>query len=129
MDRPRLTEPNFPEQNSAVAEVLGNFEQAVLLALARPKTALGKEAYGRAVLKEVQLRLDREVSAGAVYATLDRLEQKGLIRSETRQGGAVRGGLRRRHYTIETSGIDALNEAREATEKLWEGVRWPLKAQ
>jgi DNA-binding PadR family transcriptional regulator len=111
-----------------VADVLGNFEQAVLLALARPKTALGKEAYGRAVLKEVQLRLDREVSAGAVYATLDRLEQKGLIRSETREGGETRGGLPRRHYTIETAGINALNEAREATEKLWEGVRWPLKA-
>ncbi len=111
-----------------MAEVLGNFEQAVLLALARPKTALGKEAYGRAVLKEVQLRLDREVSPGAVYATLDRLEQKRLIRSEVREGSETRGGLPRRHYTIEAAGINALNEAREAAEKLWQGVRWPLKA-
>src|SRR3954454_22901546 len=111
-----------------MADVLGTFEQAVLLALARPKTALGKEAYGRAVLKEVQIRLDRAVSAGAVYATLDRLEQKGLIRSETREGGETRGGLPRRHYMVERVGINALNEAREATKKLWEGVRWPLKA-
>jgi DNA-binding PadR family transcriptional regulator len=123
-----LTALSCLKQNNAVADVLGNFEQAVLLALARPKTELGKEAYGRAVLKEVQLRLDREVSAGAVYATLDRLEQKGLIRSEVREGGETRGGLPRRHYTIEAAGINALNEAREATEKLWEGVRWPLKA-
>ena len=71
-------------EEAAVAEVLGTFEQAVLLALARPKTPLGKEGYGRAVLKEVQLRLDREVSAGAVYATLDRLEKKGLISSQVR---------------------------------------------
>jgi hypothetical protein len=56
-----------------MAEILGAFEQAVLLAIVR----LGDEAYGRAVLKEVQVRLDREVAAGAVHATLDRLETKG----------------------------------------------------
>src|SRR5262249_395128 len=67
---------------ACMADVLGTFEQAVLMALIKPTTALGKEAYGRAVLKEVQVRLDREVSAGAVYATLDRLEQKGLISSK-----------------------------------------------
>lgn len=110
-----------------MAEVLGTFEQAVLLALARPKTALGKQAYGRAILKEVQLRLDREVSAGAVYATLDRLEQKGLISSETREGDESRGNLPRRYFTIEPEGVQALNEARAVAERLWEGVRWPLK--
>src|ERR1700730_6165493 len=56
-----------------VAEHLGAFEQAVLLALVRPQTPLGREGYGRAILKEVQHRLERDVSAGAVYATLDRL--------------------------------------------------------
>jgi PadR family transcriptional regulator len=56
-----------------MAEVLGTFEQAILLALVR----LGRDAYGRAVLKEVRVRLRRDVVAGAVYATLDRLEQKG----------------------------------------------------
>ena len=75
-----------------MADVLGTFEQAVLVALVRPSTALGKEGYGRAVWKEVQLRLDRPVSAGAVYATLDRLEQKGLISSEIRAGDDARGG-------------------------------------
>jgi DNA-binding PadR family transcriptional regulator len=110
-----------------MADVLGAFEQAVLLALVRPKTALGKEPYGRAVLKEVQLRLDRPVSAGAVYATLDRLEQKGLISSEVRPGDEARAGLQRRYYSIEPSGIRALNEAKAAVDRMWAGVRWPLK--
>jgi PadR family transcriptional regulator len=110
-----------------MADVLGTFEQAVLLALVKPRTALGKEAYGRAVLKEVQLRVDRKVSAGAVYATLDRLEQKGLISSEIRPGGDARAGLPRRYYSIEPSGIRALNEAKAAVDRIWSGVRSPLK--
>jgi DNA-binding PadR family transcriptional regulator len=110
-----------------VADVLGTFEQAVLLALARPITALGKEAYGRAVLKEVQQRLSREVSAGAVYATLDRLERKGLISSEVRPGNEKRGGLERRYYSVEPEGIRALNEAKAFVDRVWKGVPWPLK--
>jgi DNA-binding PadR family transcriptional regulator len=111
-----------------MADVLGTFEQAVLLALLRPSTALGKEAYGRAILKEVQLRLDREVAAGAVYATLDRLEEKGLISSRLEPGSVVRAGRPRRHYTIEAEGIHALNNARETVERIWAGVRWPVKS-
>ena len=110
-----------------MAEVLGTFEQAVLLALARPKTSLGRQGYGRAILKEVQLRLDREVAAGAVYATLDRLEKKGLISSEIREGDEQRGGLPRRYFTIEPEGIRALNEARAVVDRVWAGVRRPLK--
>ena len=101
----------------------------MLLALARPATPLGKEAYGRAVLKEVEHRLDREVSAGAVYATLDRLEQKGLISSEVREGDDQRGGLPRRYFSIEPDGIRALNEARAVMDRVWSGVPWPLKAR
>jgi DNA-binding PadR family transcriptional regulator len=109
-----------------VAEVLGTFEQAVLLALVRPKTPLGKEGYGRAVFKEVQLRLEREVSAGAVYATLDRLEKKGLISSEVREGDEQRGGLPRRYFTVAQEGIEALNDARAVVDRVWAGVPWPL---
>jgi len=110
-----------------VADVLGTFEQAVLLALVQPQTALGKKAYGRAVLKEVQLRLDREVSAGAVYSTLDRLEHKKLISSTLKDGDEVRAGLPRRYYRIEPEGIRALNEAKAAVDRVWHGVSWPLK--
>jgi Transcriptional regulator PadR-like family len=65
-----------------MAEVLGGFEQAVLLALVR----LADEGYGRAILKEVQERLARDVAAGAVHATLVRLEAKGLIASRLGAG-------------------------------------------
>lgn len=115
-----------------MADVLGTFEQAVLLALLwpklnQPKTAPGKESYGRAILKEVQLRLDRQVSAGAVYATLDRLEAKGLISSQTSAGDAGRDGRPRRYYAIEPEGIRALKEARAVAERMWAGVRLPAK--
>jgi DNA-binding PadR family transcriptional regulator len=110
-----------------MAETLGTFEQAVLLALLRPQTDLGKEAYGRGILKEVEHRIGREVAAGAVYATLDRLEAKGLVSSQLEQGNASRGGRPRRHYKIEPRGIRALNEARAVVERIWAGVTSPLK--
>jgi PadR family transcriptional regulator, regulatory protein PadR len=110
-----------------MADVLGAFEQAVLLGLAKPSTPLGKEGYGRAVLKEVEIRLGRTISAGAVYATLDRLEAKGLISSKVGAGTAARDGRPRRYYAIEAEGIRALNSAKAASDRMWAGVRWPLK--
>jgi PadR family transcriptional regulator len=110
-----------------VAAHLGALEQAVLLALLRPRTTLGKEAYGRAILTEVQHRLNREVSAGAVYATLDRLEAKGLVSSRLGPGTPVRGGRPKRHYAIEPDGVRALNNAQAAFDRLWAGLSTPLK--
>ena len=106
-----------------MADVLGTFEQAILLALVR----LRSEAYGRAIMVDVQDRLQREVSAGAVYATLDRLEQKGLVSSHVGRGTKVRAGRPRRYYAIEGAGVRALNDARAAVDNLWTGMRWPLK--
>jgi DNA-binding PadR family transcriptional regulator len=110
-----------------LAEHLGIFEQAVLLGLLRPQTLLGKEAYGRAILKEVEHRLQRPVTAGAVYATLDRLEAKGLVSSELGPGTPVRGGRPKRHYRIEADGVRALNAVKAATDRLWADIRLPLK--
>lgn len=106
-----------------MAEVLGTFEQAVLLAVVR----LGMDAYGRAVLKEVQERLQRDVSAGAVYTTLDRLEQRALLRSRLEPGNVVRAGRPRRYYSLAGAGVRALNESRATVDSIWRGVRWPLK--
>src|SRR4051812_10233664 len=106
-----------------MAEVLGAFEQAVLLAVLR----LGEDAYGRAILKEVQQRLAREVAAGAVHATLERLENKGLLRSQLGSATPIRAGRARRYYRVQASGIQALNDARAAVESLWEGLTWPLR--
>jgi PadR family transcriptional regulator PadR len=105
-----------------VADVLGAFEQAVLLAVVR----LGDDAYGRAILQEVQARLEREVAAGAVHATLERLAHKGLLSSRLGSGTPVRAGRPRRYYRVQPAGIRALNDARAAADTLWRGLKWPL---
>jgi DNA-binding PadR family transcriptional regulator len=106
-----------------MAESLGTFEQAVLLAIVR----LVDEAYGRAILDQVQERLEREVAPGAVQATLERLENKGLVKSKLGAGTPIRAGRPRRFYRVSASGLAALNEARTTVDQLWRGLRWPLK--
>jgi DNA-binding PadR family transcriptional regulator len=106
-------------------DVIGTFEQTVLLALIR----LGKDAYGRAILNEIQMRLRRDVSAGAVYATLERLETKGLASSKLAPGTAIRGGRARRYFVPTGAGVRALNEAKSVTDSLWQGLSWPLKVR
>ena len=101
------------------------FEQAVLLTVWK----LREDAYGRAVLRGVQSALVREVAAGAVYATLDRLEQKNLIDSRVEAGTEVRAGRPRRYYRLTGGGIKALNESKAALEQVWRGARWPLESK
>jgi PadR family transcriptional regulator PadR len=108
-----------------MADTLGFFEQAVLLAIVR----LGDRAYGRAILAEVQERLNRDVSAGAIYATLDRLEAKGLTSSRLGTGTPERGGRARRFYTTEPAGIRALAQSRAVAADLWRGITLPLKGR
>ena len=108
-----------------MADVIGHFEQAVLLALIR----LGKDAYGRAILQEIQARLKRDVSAGAVYATLERLEDKGLVSSKLAPGTAIRGGRARRYFAPTGAGVRALNDAKSAADTIWQGLSWPLKVR
>ena len=108
-----------------MADVLGGFEQAVLLAVLR----LDDEAYGRAILKEVEDRLERRIAAGAVHATLDRLERKRLRVSRLGPGTAVRAGRPRRYYRLLPAGRRALNDARAMVDGLWRGLTWPLKGR
>ena len=106
-----------------MADVLGAFEQAVLLAIVR----LRDDAYGRAILKEVQERLGRNVAAGAAHATLERLEDKGLVASRLGSGTPIRAGRPRRYYRLQPRGARALNDARAVAETLWRGLKWPLE--
>jgi DNA-binding PadR family transcriptional regulator len=106
-----------------MSDTLGAFEQAVLLAIVR----LGDDAYGRAILREVQTRLERNVAAGAVHATLGRLEQKRVIASRLGPGTAIRAGRARRFYRLHPKGLRALNDARATVDSLWQGIKWPLK--
>jgi len=108
-----------------VAEVLGSFEQAVLLAIVR----LEDGAYGRAILKDVQVRLERDVAAGAVQATLERLERKGLVRSKVGAGTPIRDGRARRFYTVQAEGLRALDDARKTHETIWRGFVRPLRGK
>ena len=108
-----------------MADVLGAFEQAVLLAIVR----LHDGAYGRAILKEVQARLERDVAAGAVHSTLERLEHKQLVASRLGSGTPVRAGRARRYYRPLPAGIRALNDARAAVESIWHGLPWPLRGR
>lgn len=119
----------FPESCDynvvAMADILGSFEQAVLLAIVR----LESGAYGRAILKEVQVRLERDVAAGAVQATLERLERKGLVRSKVGSGTPIRDGRARRFYTVLSEGLRALDDARKTHETIWRGFSRPMKAR
>jgi PadR family transcriptional regulator, regulatory protein PadR len=106
-----------------MADLLGSFEQAVLPAIVR----LGQTAYGRAVFKQEEVRTERNVAAGAVHATLERLEKKGLISSRLGSATPIRSGRSRRFYQLQLPGLRTLNDARTAVESLWHGLKWPLK--
>lgn len=97
---------------------LGEFEQIVLLAVAR----LGDEGYGVTIRREIERQAGREVTIGAVYATLARLEEKGLASSWEGEAEARRGGRARRHYRLEPAGARALEAARSMMDRMWDGV-------
>jgi DNA-binding PadR family transcriptional regulator len=99
----------------------GPFEHGVLLTIVR----LGPRAYGQPIRTELRARLRRQVSAGAVYATLRRLEAKGLVSSRLTKAAGFRGGPRR-YFVLTRAGIRAVNEAKQAMDRLWRGLRWPL---
>jgi DNA-binding PadR family transcriptional regulator len=90
--------------------LLGSLECIVLLALVR----LGPAAYGMTVRREIEDRLGRKLSIGAVYATLDRLESKGYVGSTVGEPTATRGGRGKRHFRIEAAGRRALEASAEA---------------
>lgn len=97
---------------------MGEFEQLVLLAILR----LGDGAYGMAVRAELEARTGREVSYGAVYTTLDRLEKKGWVSHRLGESTPERGGRARKFFRLEREGRVALREARQVLEVMWEGV-------
>lgn len=93
---------------------LGTFEEQVMLAVLRT----GEEAYGMNVRRELERVTGRDVAIGAVYATLDRLEAKGLVGSSRSGTGAAS----RRLFAVTTLGAHGLTESRTMRERLWEGV-------
>lgn len=101
------------------AGYLGEFEQVVLLAVAR----LAREAYGMRIRAEIEQRGDRKATIGAVYATLERLQAKGYVRQIELAGGSERSGLARRFYSITPAGKNALEDARDLQARMWAGLK------
>ena len=99
-------------------DYLGEFEHIVLLALMR----LGDEAYGVTVRTEIEKRTVREVSIGAVYATLDRLEAKDLVKSRVGEPTAARGGRAKRYFHITKRGLTAVNRTHQAVRNMRAGL-------
>jgi DNA-binding PadR family transcriptional regulator len=102
---------------------LGEFEQLLLLAVLR----LDVSAYGIDIARELEARAGRTVSRGALYTSLDRLEDKGLVRWKPEAGGAARHGLPRRLYAVTPAGVAALRASRATLRRMWRGVDHLLK--
>jgi len=102
---------------------LGQLEHLVLLAILR----LGDTAYAPAILEEIEARTGKPASPGSMYVTLDRLEEKGLIRSRLADTAEERGGRPRRYVTVTAYGLRELRASRTALLKLWRGLEGVLE--
>jgi DNA-binding PadR family transcriptional regulator len=100
-------------------EYLGDFEQLIVLAVVRLKA----QAYGMRIRREIERRTGREVSIGAVYETLSRLERKGFVLSEESAPDEARKGRGKRFYKVTGAGAEALNNSMAALRAMRPGLR------
>ncbi|NKB87083.1 MAG: PadR family transcriptional regulator [Acidobacteria bacterium] len=98
--------------------LLGSFEQLVLLAVLQ----IGEDAYAPAIRERLETKMQRNVARGAVYVTLDRLEQRGLLASTSAPAEPGRGGRPRRHVAVTPEGVRQLKEVRGYLDALWDGL-------
>ena len=99
-------------------ESLGHFELLVLLALLRSR----EEAYGVPIARAIEESCGRPVILASVYNTLERLEQKGLVRSAVGEPTAERGGRAKRYFEITAAGMRDVRAAKKALTQLWRGI-------
>lgn len=97
---------------------LGEFEQMIIAAVVR----LGDEAYGVSIVDFIAEHTGREVSSGALSTTLDRMERKGLVRSQLGDPSPGRGTRARRYIRITPTGLALARESRAALLNLWQGL-------
>ena len=97
---------------------LGEFEQLVLLAVVR----LDDDAYGMSIRRDIEECSGRHVAIGAVYATLERLRDKGYVRGMKGDTSPERDGRARKFFALTAAGIGVLEEARALQEKMWTGL-------
>ena len=94
---------------------LGEFEELVLLTIA----ALVNEGYSVGICDELERQTKRSVKLGVVHAVLNRLEEKGLVKSKLGEATQTRGGKRKRYYSITSAGKAALIKSKEVRDQLW----------
>lgn len=101
-----------------MARRLGELEQFTLYAL----VALGDNAYGASIHREIEARTERSLLVGAVYTLLDRLESRGLVTSWIGEPTATRGGRRRKHYRLTAAGAQLLLAAHDEHHRMMRGL-------
>ena len=101
---------------------LGELEQIVLLAILRT----GPNAYGVTIRQQIEDRTGRSLTVGALYRTLDRLEDKGYVTSWFGDPTAQRGGRSKRHFKVTPAGASALRASRDAFTAMWDGLQSEL---
>src|SRR5580658_4093492 len=101
--------------------ILGEFEHIVLLAILR----LGDKAYGVTIRNEIKERTGREPAPGALYTTLDRLEDKGLLTSTFGDPTPQRGGRAKRYFRVSAAGVEAVTRAQRSYQRLLQGFELP----
>lgn len=106
-------------RQSAGNNSLGEFEHIVLLTLVR----LGDDAYGMSVRTTIHDLIKRDISIGAIYTTLERLQIKGYVESRIGEATAKRGGRAKKYFSVTGKGRKVLRDARNNLEVLWQGVQ------
>jgi DNA-binding PadR family transcriptional regulator len=106
----------------AKGDFLGEFEYVVLLSIAR----LGDDAYGMTVRQDIQNRTEREISVGAVYAALERLEAKGYLHSREGETARGRSGRSRIFYEVTAAGKRAVHQTRTMFRQMEAGTERAL---
>src|SRR5688572_32546681 len=97
---------------------LGEFEEVVMLTVG----ILYKEAYGVSIKKEIESRLKRKVSVGALQSALRRLEQKGYLKSHEGESTQERAGRPKRYFTITAYGKKAVEYTKNTRDELWRAI-------
>ena len=97
---------------------LGEFEELVLLTVA----AMVDDAYSVGLCDEIEKYTGRSVKLGVVHAVLHRLEEKGLVKSKLGEATSVRGGKRKRFYSVTSAGKSALLKSKEIRDQIWNDI-------
>ena len=119
-----LRDADNSQEQDAVSQNLGEFEQLVLFAVLKLKDA----AYGAAIRSEIEDQTGRSINSGAVYITLERLENRGLVASHWGEPTGERGGRRRRYYELKPEGAETLHRSYRQLQRIADQVLPDLEA-